>query len=120
MNYDYKEAMYQDILDYINENIDLEEYSNRDDLEEYLYDVLFVEDSVTGNASGSYTFNWNTAKEYVTDNVEFLSDAVNEGFAIESEIGKLFIDESWEDMDIIIRCYLLSSVICEVLDDIWE
>lgn len=118
MSYDYKQAMYQDILDYINENIDLEEYSNRDELEEYLNDVLFVADSVTGNASGSYTFNSYTAMEYVTDNMDLLNEVVDDGFAEEEEIGKLFLSESWETMDVIIRCYILGSCIQQALDEL--
>ena len=55
--YDYLEGMRSDILDYIRDEINTRDYNDRDELEEHLNDVLFAEDSVTGNASGSYTFN---------------------------------------------------------------
>lgn len=53
--YDYKENIKNDIKSYIvDNNIDV----NSDDFyQNELYDNLFCEDSVTGNASGSYTFN---------------------------------------------------------------
>jgi hypothetical protein len=77
-----------------------------------------VEDSVTGNASGSYTFNRWTAKEYVADNMELLKDALDE-FCTESRtIAEHFLNEDWEYFDVSIRCYLLGSVISEVLDEL--
>lgn len=118
MSYNYYEAMVEDIKDYINENINLSDYSDRDELEEKLNDKLFVEDSVTGNASGSYTFNSYTAMEYVTDNMDLLNEVVDDGFAEEEEIGKLFLSESWETMDVIIRCYILGSCIQQALDEL--
>ena len=57
MAYDYREAVKNDVLDYINSEIDFEEFDTLEELEEHLNEVLFVHDSVTGNASGSYTFN---------------------------------------------------------------
>ena len=57
MYYDYYEEVKNDVLDYIENNIDLDEFENREDLYEHLYDELFVEDSVTGNGSGSYTMS---------------------------------------------------------------
>ncbi len=61
MNYNYLENMIEDIKAYIDEEIDLTEYTDddgeldRDRLEEDLQDTLWIADSVTGNASGSYT-----------------------------------------------------------------
>ena len=63
-NYNYLEAITEDVLGYIVENIDLTEYADLEELEAFLNDELWTVDSVTGNASGSYTFNRWTAKEY--------------------------------------------------------
>lgn len=47
--YDYREVIKEDIKDYIREH-----YDSLDDVNEsQLYDELFIEDSVTGNASGA-------------------------------------------------------------------
>lgn len=115
-NYNYLENMIADIIDYINENIDLSEFSNREELEEKLNDELWTADQVTGNASRSYTFNRWTAREYVLDNMGLLGDMFD-CFGIESEqIASYFRDEEWEYFDVSIRCYLLDTAISEALD----
>ena len=55
--YDYFAAIKNDILDYINDNGMVVTTENRDEVEQELNDTLFTCDSVTRNASGSYTFN---------------------------------------------------------------
>ena len=119
MKYDYLEAMKSDVLDYIREEVNAGEFSDREDLENKLNDDLFINDSITGNASGSYTFNSNTAKEYVFDNIDLLNEAITE-FCEDDVIGEKFLNEEWEWMDVTIRCYLLGQAISEALDDIEE
>lgn len=122
-NYNYLESMKEDVKEYITNNAELtieDLIYNRSELEEKLNDDLWINDSVTGNASGSYTFNSYKAKEYVLDNMNLLEDMCNE-FDIDAEtIGKKFLKEEWEWMDVSIRCYLLGSAISETLDDIEE
>lgn len=50
-DYNYMEAMAEDIKEYIKNEITLSDYADRDELEEYLNDTLLTEDSVTGNAN---------------------------------------------------------------------
>lgn len=119
MKYDYLEAMKSDVLDYIREEVNAGEFSDREDLENKLNDDLFINDSITGNASGSYTFNSYTAKEYVFDNIDLLNEAITE-FCEDDVIGEKFLNEEWEWMDVTIRCYLLGQAISEALDDIEE
>ena len=91
---------------------------DRDELEQELNDDLWINDSVTGNASGSYTFNRNKAKENVIDNMDLLAEMAD-AFCVElSELGERFKDEDWEWFDVSIRCYLLGQAISEVLDDL--
>lgn len=121
--YDYKAEMYTDICDYINENINLEDYINddefdRDELEEKLYDDCFIADSVTGNASGSYYCSRYKAREAIRGNEEDLIDAL-ECFGAEAEEYKRAIIDP-EYADVTIRCYYLGEVIARVLDDIEE
>jgi hypothetical protein len=118
--YNYLEAMKNDITEYINDNINLADYADRDELESYLNDELFTEDSVTGNASGSYTFSRAQAQEYVKDNIDLLKDACEEFGTDAATVGKWFLSEDWEKMDVTIRCYLLGQAIAEVLDDMGE
>jgi hypothetical protein len=123
MNYNYLESMKEDVKEYIINDSELsidDLIYNRSELEEKLNNDLWVYDSVTGNASGSYTFNSYRAQEYVLDNMDLLEEMCNE-FCINAEtIGKKFLEGAWEWMDVSIRCYLLGQAISEVLDDIEE
>lgn len=116
--YNYLEEMKNDVMEYINNEINLADYEDREELEQFLNDELFTVDSVTGNASGSYTFNRWQAKEYVEDNMDELQSAINE-FCINSEtVADKFLSEDWEYFDVTIRCYLLGQAIAEALDEI--
>lgn len=119
--YDYLEQVTADVRDYVEQEIDLSAWAgDRDGLEEKLNDDLWTCDSVTGNASGSYTFNRVQAQIYVLDGMDELQEAVNE-FGIDSEtIGEKFLESDWEYFDVTIRCYLLGQAIAAVLDDLEE
>lgn len=117
MKYDYMEAMKSDIMDYIRNDVNTSEFSSREELEEHLNDDLWAVDSVTGNGSGSYTFNRSEAEEYVNDNNDLLREALQE-FCVEADtIAEKFLDADYEYFDVTIRCYLLGQVISEALDD---
>ena len=119
MSYNYFDAMNDDVMEYIGNEVNLAEWKGRRfELEEYLSDVLWIEDSVTGNGSGSYTFSRAIAKEYVLENIDELLQAI-EDFCIDAEtVGRKFLEEDWEYFDVSIRCSLLGQVISSVLDDL--
>lgn len=119
--YNYLDAMKNDIKDYIENEVNTSNYSDREELENDLNDILWNEDSVTGNASGSYTFNCAEAFGYVDDNMDLLAEACAE-FGIDSAtVGEKFLNnEDWEYFDVTIRCYLLGQAISEALDEIEE
>lgn len=112
--YDYLEAVKADVLDYIRNEIDLTEWrGDRDGLEQQLNDNLWVADSVTGNASGSYTFNAWKAEEYLAHNWDLLAEAIDE-FGGSTDI----LRQGAESCDVTIRCYLLGQAIGEILDNL--
>lgn len=113
--YDYLEAVTNDVKEYINDEIKLSDYSGRDELEEYLNERLWTCDSVTGNGSGSYTFNTWQAEENLCHNLDLLGEALSE---FGSEPRELL--ESAESCDVTIRCYLLNQAISAALDELWE
>lgn len=115
MDYNYYEEMYNDVKNWIDEHINLSDYEDRDDLEQYLNDELFTADEITGNASGSYFFNSYKAEEAICHNWDLLAEAVD-GFCASSDI----LSDGPESCDVVIRCYLLNQVISSVLDDIWS
>jgi len=113
--YDYREAVKNDIIDYINDHDVKVTSSNRDEVYEQLYDEMFISDSVTGNASGSYTFNTWKAEENLCHNLDLLGEALSE---FGSDPAKIM--ESPEACDVSIRCYLLGEMLGEVLDELEE
>ena len=114
--YDYRQAVREDILDYIKEHDIQVTDKNREEVQGFLYDTLFVEDSVTGNASGSYTFNTWKAEEYLCHNLDLLAEAIDE-FGADAGTYKDCI-ESAETADVTIRCYLLTECLSSVLDEL--
>lgn len=117
MNY-YLEQMKEDIRNYIKGNGIVVTSENREEVEEKLNDDLWNDDSVTGNASGSYTFDSYKAQEYVVNNMDLLKETISE-FCIDSNtVVEKFLNGEWEYFDVSIRCYLLGNAISEVLDEI--
>lgn len=113
--YDYLSAVESDVREYIENNVDFHDYSDLDEMKEDLNEKLFVEDSVTGNASGSYTFNTWKAEEYLCHNLDLLAEA-NDAFGGSSDI----LSDGAEMCDVTIRCYLLGQAIENVAPDMWQ
>lgn len=114
--YNYLDVVTNDVVSYIQEEIDADQYASRERLEEVLNDTLWEDDSVTGNSSGSYTMNAFKARSFVLDNLNLLSEACSELGIENEEIGQKFLQGSWEWMDVVIRCYVLPQAIHAALD----
>lgn len=115
--YDYRKAMTEDVKEWIKENIDLTEWTeDRERLEQQLNDDLWTEDSITGNASGSYYCNSYKAEESIAHNWDLLNEALDEFEQNNINV----IEKGAEWADVTIRCYLLWSVISDVLDEMEE
>ena len=112
MLYNYHEAVKDDIREYIKENYD----SVTEKMRAEMLDTILREDSVTGNASGSYTMNRAIAKEYIIENIDLLNRAVDEYGFDKKDIGEQFLSEEWEQLDVLIRLYLVG----EYFDDIFS
>ena len=118
-NYNYLEAMIEDVKEYLKNEAEYDQedlFYNRSYLEEKLHDELWCNDSVTGNASGSYTFSTWKAEEYLCHNYDELADACE---AFGQDIGEA-VKRGAEFCDVTIRCYLLGRAISEALDEIEE
>lgn len=112
--YDYREAVKEDILQYINDEIRFKDFDTLDELEEKLNEALFTCDSVTGNASGSYTFSSWEAEENICHNLDLLGEALTE-FGSGTDY---LINNGAEAADVTIRCYLLGECIAAALEEI--
>lgn len=116
--YNYDQAVTKDVLQAILDKYTKAELiellkTDRDAFEEKLNDDLWNDDAVTGNGSGSYTFNRWDAEYYICHNMELLCDALKEFGCDVSDISK-----GAEYCDVTIRCYLLPGAINDVLNDL--
>ena len=115
--YNYKEEMKKDIKQYLEDNAENFGWTemSREDAEQEMYDTMFCEDAITGNGSGSYTFNSHEAFMNLENNLDLLAEANDEfGGCID------VLKDGAEACDVAIRCYLLGEVLNEVLDEVWE
>lgn len=111
MKYDYLKNVKDDVLNYIKENYEKEDFANLD--YEDLYEEMWTDDSVTGNGSGSYTFNTWEAEENICHNLDLAAEAYAE-FGYEG----IKFEDGAEAIDVTIRCYLLGQVLQDVLEDL--
>lgn len=115
---EYLMEVKEDVLGY------LEEYGytaedvreHRDGLAEKLNDILWCEDSVTGNASGSYTCNTYKAEENLNHAWDLIVEVAQE-FGIKPTISDGY-EHGAEWWDVSIRCYLLGEAIEMALDEL--
>lgn len=119
MEYDYREAVRNDVIEQVKDgykenSFRLYKEEGRETLEQYLNDELWVDDQVTGNASGSYTFNTWEAEENLCHNMGLLEEACDE---FGQDIGEA-VKRGAEYCDVTIRCYLLGSAISEAIDEL--
>ena len=114
--YNYLENVTADAKQAILENLNYWDFSDREELEERANDELWADDSVTGNASGSYTFSTWQAEENLCHNMDELEEACNE---FGQDIGEA-VKQGAEACDVAIRCYLLGQAISDAIDELEE
>lgn len=108
--YDYYKAVKGDIKDYLDENYGGRRITGR--MREEIYDDLWVDDGVTGNASGSYTFSTYKAEENLCHNLDLLHEAMEEF----GDTGSV-LEKGAEACDVTIRCYLLGQLLDECVKE---
>lgn len=118
--YDYEHEVRSDLKQWLkDEYFPYKGIESADDMtrraRDYAYDDAFVEDAVTGNASGSYFCNSWKAEEAVCHNLDLLREAIEE---FGGDVGKAM--ESAESADVTIRCYILGQVFDEVWNEVKE
>ena len=117
MLYDYREAMREDVAAALDEmSEELAAIEDEDERREYAYDTLWTDDSVTGNGSGSYYCNTYKAESALCHNLDLLDEALAE-FGYEGDALSKLLKQGAEAADVTIRCYLLSEILAEVLEE---
>lgn len=126
--YNYLEAVKDDVetwlvdnssqFEEIKDNNKIDGVIDWDGVKDDLNETLWNDDSITGNGSGSYTFNREKARDYVfNDGLQYLEDLVDEGWLTYESIGKDVTNYNFESLDVALRCYFLSQAIEEVITD---
>lgn len=118
MNYnDYYQQVKNDAIAAIDEQFDCD-YWDGDTEWDVVYDNIFVDDTVTGNGSGSYFFNAAKAREAVADAIwdEKILNALSEIGISGNRIAQYLRDNDAESLDVCIRCAMLGEVYGEIED----
>lgn len=116
----YREEVKEAIKQYLEDHeqyINLAELDKAEDLFDAVYDDMFVSDEVTGNASGSYTFNSYEAKQNVMADMDTVREALAEFCVSAEEVGDRFLNEDWEYLDVTARCYILGECLSEYIEE---
>ena len=116
MNYnDYYEEGKNAAIAAIDEQFD-NGYWDEDTEWDVVYDNLFVDDSVTGNGSGSYTFNAFKARENVSEAIfdDRIVCALDNIGCDAEQIMNYIRENDPESIDVCIRCAMLNEVYDEI------
>lgn len=110
MSKKYLEEVVEDIENYIPDYYTEEEYNQYaedGELASMIKDDMWAEDGVTGNYSGSYTFDIEARDNILNDKFETIVKAIEEGMYDAESLGKAIVDDDWETLDVVCRCYVL-------------
>lgn len=115
--YSYPSHVKQDIKEFIEKRLDSGTFGlliqGDEDTIEDVKDLMFDQDDVTGNASGSYTFSTFKAEQNLMGNWDLLREAKEE---LQPNVD--LIEKGPEYCDVLIRCYLLDWCFNKALNDI--
>ena len=111
--YNYLEQVTSDAKEVILERMGEWDFNDRDELEQIANDELWTDDSVTGNASGSYYCNAWKAEEALCHNWDLLEEITAEGGLDEKDYSH---GPEW--LDVAIRCWLLGAAINRAIDEL--
>lgn len=116
--YDYYEAVKEDVLNYIKDEVDMKDM-DLNELRERLYENCMNADCVTGNLSGSYTFSQYEAQKYVEENKDLVREMCEELNYSQTVMNWWYTDD-YEFIDVALRCYVLCSAIDRALEELNE
>lgn len=119
--YSYEVSMNADICKAILESIkdaDVEDITDADAFIEYLDEVLYTNDNVTGNSTAyKGGLSEDILKKNVCDNWDLAVTAVRE-YGLEREFLDSLREYDYRWIDVIIRCYLLDQQLYEVIESL--
>ena len=108
--YNYYEAMEDDICDYIEHNVDLNDFEDSDALFEVLESELWVADSVTGNGDRHYA-NEFMCGLMLAGNYDLVNKAMHD-----LDLFSQKPDINAQLLDTLVRCYIFHECLRRVCD----
>lgn len=120
--YSYKDVVRSDVREWIDDHKEVLQDVDRHDVFDVVYNACWIDDNVTGNASGSYTFSrYEARKNFFNDedSEEYIDQMIEDGFTCRESVGKAVQESNLELLDVLIRCWLLCDAVTEVLDEMF-
>ena len=115
LNYsDYFNDVFYDAI----ERMDEMDINDQDDFDD-VFDEIYNDDSVTGNMSGSYTFNREQARDNVSDAI-WNHDIVTLLHGYNVIVDDYLEEDNPEGLDVCIRCAMLDTIYEELKDHFEE
>lgn len=105
------------ILELLNEkSVDL---SDEQEVVDTIVENFTYSDEITGNGSGSFTFDRSEAKDIVLNNLDDMVTILNESdYNAFEEIGKALVEDGFEELDVIARTFVLSQSATEFASEL--
>ena len=120
--YNYYTEVANDIVCWMDKDgdpFDISQFENREDTAEYLYDILWHEDSVTGNG-GCFYADEDMCEEFLCHNINLIIDACDDFYVDYPILRQQYKNKNLARfLDCTIRCYVLMTAIYSALEE-WE
>ena len=114
--YNYKEALKQDIRNYIKDNNFTQDDETLDEYVQTLDEDLWGEDIITGNGPYGYGSE-EECEQYLSGNLRLAFEALYDFGTDFGELMRHFPKDICKYLDTTIRCYLLRECIEEVVNE---
>ena len=119
-HYNYRENIKKDIMQYIKDNINIEDFDDVEDFKIYLAKILLIPNEITGEINNSYTNDSVLSEIFLVGNLSLLSKSL-EYFHNTNNINITnILNRGAEYCDMIVRKYILETSIDEILNQIVE
>ena len=117
--YNYKEQIRNDVKERLLIEGCYDDYKSDMEGIADVINLIFCDDSITGNGSGSYTFSRYEARKNVLENLDEIIEAYrNYGYSDKDLLNTMY-DDNYEAVDVIYRCYLLDNGIYNDIIEKW-
>lgn len=105
------------ILELLNEkSVDL---NDEQEVTDTIVENFTYSDEITGNGSGPFTFSRSEAMDIVVNNIDDVVTILGElDYNAFEEIGKALVEDSFEELDVIARTFVLSQSATEFASEL--